>query len=137
MGNINAVNECKFINVSHNTHLSTYSFTNNIKPSNSNVSINNAFLLPEKAHENSYNNICKFSVYHQNITGLRHKFDELLISLSPNLPRVLCNTEHHLTNAEIDGVFAPQYAFGGSSVENYIDVVGCVFLFKIILVFFK
>jgi hypothetical protein len=81
MGDINVVNECKFINVSHNTHLSTYSTTDNIKPSNSNVSINNSFLLPDKAHEHSHNffssdqynthknctnnkNICKFSVYH-------------------------------------------------------------------------
>jgi hypothetical protein len=57
--------------------------------------------------------------------------------LSPNLPQVLCITEHHLTNAEMDGMFAPQYALGEISVENYIGVVECVFLFKIIFFFLK
>jgi hypothetical protein len=33
--------------------------------------------------------------------------------LSPNLPQVLCITEHHLTNAELDGMFVTQYDLGG------------------------
>jgi exonuclease III len=67
-------------------------------------------------------------VHHQNIRGLRHKLDELLISLSPNLPHVICITEHHLTNAELDGVFAPQYALGGNFCRKLYRCGGvCIF----------
>jgi len=37
-----------------------------------------------------------FITFHQNIRGLTHKTDELLISLSSVNPQVLCVTEHHL-----------------------------------------
>jgi hypothetical protein len=142
MRNIDIVNDCRFINVSHNIRLSTYSSTNNIQPSNSNVSTNNNFLLPDKAHELSHNfflshqyNTCKnynnknICINHQNIRGLRHKTDELLISLSPNLPQVLCITEHHLTNAEMDGMFAPPYAPGGKFCRKLYRCGGvCIFI---------
>ena len=36
-----------------------------------------------------------FLVYHQNIRGLYNKSTELLGSITPNLPHVLCLTEHH------------------------------------------
>jgi hypothetical protein len=37
-------------------------------------------------------------IFHQNIRGLRHKSDELLITLSNINPLVLCLSEHHLSN---------------------------------------
>jgi hypothetical protein len=78
---------------------------------------------------NNNKDICKFSVYHQNIRGLRHKLDEFLMSLSPNLPQVICVTEHHLTNAEMDGVFAPQYAVGGNFCRKLYRCGGvCIFV---------
>ena len=42
-----------------------------------------------------------FIMSHQNIRGLKHKIDELLISLPCINPQVLCVTEHHLRRDEI------------------------------------
>jgi hypothetical protein len=42
-----------------------------------------------------------FSLFHQNIRGLRDKNNELLGSLLPELPHILCLTEHFLTEQEI------------------------------------
>jgi hypothetical protein len=36
-------------------------------------------------------------IYHQNICGLGSETIDLLISLYPDLPHILCLTEHHLT----------------------------------------
>jgi hypothetical protein len=38
-------------------------------------------------------------VFHQNIGGLREKVDELISSISHNLPHILCLSEHHLTSS--------------------------------------
>jgi hypothetical protein len=40
-------------------------------------------------------------IYHQNICGLGSKMNDLLISLYPNLPHILCLTEHHLRQFQI------------------------------------
>jgi exonuclease III len=50
-----------------------------------------------------------FMVYHQNIRSLRGKFDELL-SIWPNAcPHVLCFSEHHLHNQEINVLCCSPY----------------------------
>ena len=50
------------------------------------------------------NDVTRFSVLHQNIRGLLNKSEELIISLFPDSPLILCLTEHHLnpyrTNVE-------------------------------------
>jgi hypothetical protein len=39
-------------------------------------------------------------VFHENICGLRKKADELISSVLPNLPHILCLSEHHLKQFE-------------------------------------
>jgi exonuclease III len=51
-------------------------------------------------------------VFHQNIRGLLNKTEELISSLSPDFPQVLCLTEHHLKHFEIDFVCVDQYKLG-------------------------
>ena len=51
-------------------------------------------------------------IFHQNIRGLRHKGDELLIALSNINPLVLCLSEHHLSNEEIKHMHKNQYSLG-------------------------
>ena len=53
-----------------------------------------------------------FIMSHQNIRGLKHKIDELLISLSCINPQVLCVTEHHLQSDEINNIHLGQYILG-------------------------
>jgi hypothetical protein len=42
-----------------------------------------------------------FKLFHQNIRGLGNKAKELLSHLHPDLPHVLCLTEHHLKQAQL------------------------------------
>ena len=45
-----------------------------------------------------------FTIYHQNICGLKGKIDELISSMSPNFPHILCLSEHHLKHTELDQI---------------------------------
>jgi exonuclease III len=51
-------------------------------------------------------------IFHQNIRGISNKIEELLHSLSPNTPQVICLTEHHLRIEEIINVNLGQYTLG-------------------------
>ena len=53
-----------------------------------------------------------FIVFHQNIRGLRNKNNELLGPLLPNLPQVLCLTERHLKEQEIEHLATEHYTLG-------------------------
>jgi hypothetical protein len=41
-------------------------------------------------------------LYHQNICGFQNKAGELIMSVLPNLPQILCLSEHHLKQLELD-----------------------------------
>lgn len=60
----------------------------------------------------SQNAVTSLSVLHQNIRGLLNKTEELIISLSPNPPQILCLTEHHLKYFEIDYIHMDHYNLG-------------------------
>jgi hypothetical protein len=45
-----------------------------------------------------------FTVFHQNICGLLNKGEELLNSLTRNYSQIICITEHHLIDEELEGV---------------------------------
>jgi len=58
---------------------------------------------------NSPNN---FKIFHQNVSGLANKTDELLLPLSDINPHILCITEHHLRSEEINIINLGQYTLG-------------------------
>jgi hypothetical protein len=69
-------------------------------------------------HENSNNNLLEnsdnhkkqvFKIYHQNICGLQLKMDELVASLYPDLPDILCISEHHLKSMQIQLILSEEY----------------------------
>jgi hypothetical protein len=72
------------------------------------------FFMAVRQHEsiNVQNTETIFIVFHQNIMGLLNKFEELICSLSPDFPQVLCLTEHHLKHFEIDFMYMDQYKLG-------------------------
>ena len=45
-----------------------------------------------------------FKIFHQNIRGLKSKADELSNFLFPDYPNIMCFTEHHLKDYEIDNL---------------------------------
>jgi hypothetical protein len=50
-----------------------------------------------------------FTVFHLNICGLLNKGEELLNSLTRNSPQIICITEHHLIDEELEGVTLHPY----------------------------
>jgi len=54
----------------------------------------------------------RFRVLHQNIRGLKSKVNELLISLLDEAPHIICLTEHHLKEDEIEITHIPKYKLG-------------------------
>jgi exonuclease III len=62
-----------------------------------------------KSHPSDKHKSTNFITFHQNIRGLTHKIDELLISLSCINPQVLCVSEHHLWPDEINSVHLGHY----------------------------
>ena len=53
-----------------------------------------------------------FKIFHQNIRGLKSKVDELSNSLFPDYPNIMCLTEHHLKDYEIDNLPIHQFKLG-------------------------
>ena len=57
-------------------------------------------------------------IFHQNIRGLRNKIKELTIHLSSHVPHILCFTEHHLKESEINNTCINYYNLGASYCIN-------------------
>jgi len=53
-----------------------------------------------------------FKLFHQNIRGLRGKTSELLCHLHKDLPHLLCFSEHHLNQSEVDFINIENYSLG-------------------------
>jgi hypothetical protein len=53
-----------------------------------------------------------FTIFHQNIRGLGNKTNELLESVLPKLPHVICLTQHHSKEHEIKTVSIDHYILG-------------------------
>jgi hypothetical protein len=53
-----------------------------------------------------------FKLFHQNIRGLRGKTNELLRYLQQDLPHLLCFSEHHLSQSEVDFIDIENYSLG-------------------------
>jgi len=74
-------------------------------------------------------NINKFPIFHQNIRGISNKIDELLNSVSPNAPQIVCLTDHHLRTEEIRNVNFSQYTLGASFYKKTNSHGGvCIFV---------
>jgi hypothetical protein len=85
---------------------------------------NNRFLLY------SFNNN-SLNIYHQNIRGLQGKTNELISSLYPELQHLLCLTEHHLVNLELDHTHIQHYNLGAEYCTQTFRQGGvCIFVHK-------
>jgi exonuclease III len=69
-------------------------------------------------------------ILHQNIRSLNNnKIDEFSISLATNPPHVLCLTEHHLRDIELDSIAIKNYKLGAKFCRNSFKNGGvCIFL---------
>jgi hypothetical protein len=70
-------------------------------------------------------------IYHQNICGLGSKTDELLASLYPNLPDILCISEHYLNLMQIQLISMEDYRLGAEFCRQSFHKGGvCMFIQK-------
>ena len=70
-------------------------------------------------------------IHHQNICGLGSKTNDLLISLSPSLPHIVCLTEHHLSQFQLQLITLDNYILGAEfSRQSFLKEGVCIFIQK-------
>jgi exonuclease III len=57
-------------------------------------------------------------ILHQNIKGLRNKYNELFCHLLQDRPHVLCLSEHHLNEAELQLMHFTDYSLGAKYCKH-------------------
>ena len=77
-------------------------------------SYSNGLLIILRVKDNKTIGINSITIFHQNICGLRKKTDELKSSMYPNFPHILCFSEHHLKNFELDQINVNGYNLGAT-----------------------
>jgi hypothetical protein len=75
------------------------------------------------------NNNNLLEVFHQNIRGLKSKTGELINSVFPEYPHIMCLTEHHLKDYEIDNLSIDHYKLGSKFCRQEFKNGGvCIFV---------
>jgi hypothetical protein len=70
-----------------------------------------------------------FKIFHQNIRGLKSKVDKLSDSLFPDYASVICLTERHLKDYEIDNLPIDQFKLGSKFCRHEFKNGGvCIFV---------
>jgi exonuclease III len=78
---------------------------------------------------NKMTTINSIMIFHQNICGLRKKKHELKSYMYPNFPHILCFSEHHLKNSELDQINTDGYNLGAAYCRQIVKRVGvCIFV---------
>ena len=71
----------------------------------------------------------RFSIYHQNIRGLKGKISEFLLSLPAEVPHLICLTEHHLKVYELANTHIPEYKLGANYCRKNLKQGGeCIYV---------
>jgi len=78
-----------------------------------------------QSHSNKANS---FMVYHQNVSSLLNKSEELIIFLSPDFPQVPCLSVHRLKPTKIDLIYMYQFKLGGKLCRESLKMVDFLFL---------
>ena len=70
-----------------------------------------------------------FQIFHQNIRGLKGKANELMLQLLAEAPHLICLTEHHLKNYELDVTPIPKYKLGANCCRKTLKNGGvCIYI---------
>ena len=78
---------------------------------------------------NNGDNNQTLTVYHQNIQGLKFKVNELMLSLFPEKPHLICLSEHHLKSNGINNNYIPDYNRGANYCRSSLKCGGvCIYV---------
>jgi hypothetical protein len=82
--------------------------------------------------DNQMSSGTSITIFHQKIGGLKGKTDELISSMSPNFPHILCFSEHHFKNPELDQINVDGYRLGAAYCRQAVKRGGvCIFVKKL------
>jgi len=92
--------------------------------------VNKAYSLKNDTNTNKQTNSKNlFKIFHQNIRGLKSKMDELSNSLFPDYTHIMCLTEHHLKDYEIDNLPVDYFKLGSKFFRHKFKSGGvCIFI---------
>jgi Cys-tRNA synthase (O-phospho-L-seryl-tRNA:Cys-tRNA synthase) len=62
--------------------------------------------------------------------GMNGKIDELIISLHNQVPNVMCTTEHHLIDYEIDSMHIAKHKRGAKFIRSNLKNGGYIYIQK-------
>ena len=68
-------------------------------------------------------------IYHRNICGVGSEVSDLLISLYPNFPHMLCVTEHHLRQYQIQRLTMDNFVLGAEFSRQSFHKVGVLYVY--------
>jgi exonuclease III len=72
-----------------------------------------------------------FKILHQNINGMKGKINELMLSFVNDEPSIICLSEHHLREYEMEGTHIPNYRVGASYCRKKHKKGGvCIFVYE-------
>jgi hypothetical protein len=80
--------------------------------------VNNSNTNTNNSSFQQTNSPIPLTVYHQDIRGLRGKVNELLSQLIPTLPQVLCFSEHHMNQVELQHTSVDSCYLGASYCQT-------------------
>jgi hypothetical protein len=71
----------------------------------------------------------QFKIYHQNIRGIKGKTNELMLPLLAEAPHLICLTDHHLKDYEIDVTPISKYKLGAKYCRKRLKNGGvCIYI---------
>jgi hypothetical protein len=96
-----------------------------------NININKIFPIPRHDVTNKNDDISnRFKNYHQNTQGLKGKTNEIMLSLLTEAHHLICLTEHHLKNYEIDVTPISNYKLGAKYCREKLKNGGvCIYIY--------
>jgi len=97
-------------NDNNNSNENFFQFTANSNHNQKNVYKNSARSNNLKFTDSDNNQGLR--IYHKNICSLGSKTNDLLVSLYPHLPYILCVMEHHLRQFQIQHITMDDYNLG-------------------------
>ena len=92
--------------------------------------VNKVYSLKNDTNTNEQTNSKNiFKIFHQNIIGLKSKVDELSNFLFLDYPHIMCFTEHHLKDYEIDNLPIDHFKLGSKFCRHEFKKGGvCIFI---------
>jgi hypothetical protein len=96
---------------------------------------NSCIVTNDFPQKQNVNNLDQLTIMHQNIRGLRNKINEFIISISDINPHLICFSEHHIKDMELNTPNIPMYKLGATCSRNILKRGGGVFVYILMRIF--